>query len=94
MSRAQATRRDRRAHCHWHCHQTISVVTHNTPKIQTRHVLNLERAGGIEPPRPVWKTGVLPLNYARTTWPKASPDRDTAVKLAEKKTGSASCIAP
>lgn len=23
------------------------------------------RAGGIEPPSPAWKAGVLPLNYAR-----------------------------
>ena len=23
------------------------------------------RAGGIEPPTPAWKAGVLPLNYAR-----------------------------
>src|SRR6185369_17942190 len=30
-----------------------------------KQLIKLERAGGIEPPRPVWKTGVLPLNYAR-----------------------------
>ena len=28
--------------------------------------LNLERVKGIEPSRPAWKAGVLPLNYTRT----------------------------
>jgi hypothetical protein len=26
----------------------------------------MERVRGIEPPRPAWKAGVLPLNYTRT----------------------------
>ena len=25
----------------------------------------MERVGGIEPPQPAWKAGVLPLNYTR-----------------------------
>jgi hypothetical protein len=29
-------------------------------------IYGLKRAGGIEPPSTVWKTVVLPLNYART----------------------------
>ncbi len=28
-------------------------------------ILNLERVKGIEPSRPAWKAGVLPLNYTR-----------------------------
>ena len=27
-----------------------------------------ERVKGIEPSYPVWKTGVLPLNYTRKLW--------------------------
>ena len=29
------------------------------------HVRTLERMMGIEPTRPAWKAGVLPLNYIR-----------------------------
>ena len=28
----------------------------------------MERVMGIEPTRPAWKAGVLPLNYTRKTW--------------------------
>ena len=31
---------------------------------------NMERADGIEPTRPAWKAGVLPLNYARNEQPE------------------------
>jgi hypothetical protein len=30
----------------------------------------VERADGIEPTIPLWKRGVLPLNYARVAWGK------------------------
>ena len=33
----------------------------------------LERAMGIEPTRPAWEAGVLPLNYARTS--RIKPDQ-------------------
>lgn len=39
--------------------------------------INLERAKGIEPSQPVWKTDILPLNYARNKsgyfFPEATP---------------------
>ncbi len=31
-------------------------------------ILEVERAMGIEPTWPVWKTGTLPLSYARELW--------------------------
>ena len=30
-------------------------------------VVNLERVMGVEPTRPAWKAGILPLNYTRGT---------------------------
>jgi hypothetical protein len=38
----------------------VYVKSHFVPK-------ELERATGIEPAWPVWKTGTLPLSYARKT---------------------------
>ncbi len=32
-----------------------------------RRIKNMERVMGIEPTRPAWKAGVLPLNYTRVT---------------------------
>ena len=39
----------------------VSIVPFNTRK-------KLERATGIEPAWPVWKTGTLPLSYARNVF--------------------------
>gem|GEM_PF-6032163 len=31
-----------------------------------KYLLNMERVMGVEPTRPAWKAGILPLNYTRT----------------------------
>lgn len=33
----------------------------------SEHPARLERVTGIEPARPAWKAGILPLNYTRVT---------------------------
>ena len=33
---------------------------------------DVERVMGIEPTRPAWKAGILPLNYTRMAAPKTS----------------------
>ena len=37
------------------------------PAELTAHIKNLERVMGIEPTRPAWKAGILPLNYTRVS---------------------------
>ena len=36
--------------------------------IQLSYRLKMERVMGIEPTRPAWKAGILPLNYTRITF--------------------------
>ena len=35
-------------------------------QLSYQRICNVERVMGIEPTRPAWKAGVLPLNYTRT----------------------------
>lgn len=44
--------------------QQIKTAKHLRRKRLT--VIHLERVMGIEPTRPAWKAGILPLNYTRT----------------------------
>ena len=45
--------------------RTIKENAHKTRCIQAL-TAGVERVMGIEPTRPAWKAGVLPLNYTRT----------------------------
>ena len=37
-------------------------------QLSYQRICNVERVMGIEPTRPAWKAGILPLNYTRMTY--------------------------
>ena len=44
---------------------TVPLPRHLQSRHPTLSVLQMERVMGIEPTRPAWKAGILPLNYTR-----------------------------